>query len=499
MAEVDLCLSSCGQKRFMRHYCINSFPLLFGQSPIREPNEVRVSAIPVLQRKARYIAALLIAAVLVMTASIESARAQKVALVRDAEIEGLLKDYTGPIFKAAGLGKGAVDVYLINNNSFNAFVTGRNMFIHTGALMRSQTPNEIIGVIAHETGHVIGGHLVRMRDRMEQAQIIAGVGILLGAGAMATGGELGSAAGQAILRGGQDSLMRSLLAYKRDEESSADRAALTLLEKTGQSGRGMIQTFKTMMDGQLFSSSRLDPYIQSHPLPRDRIALLQTAVEQSPNFNKKDPPALQLRHDMMRAKIAAYSGGFGALRQMFKDDPKGAPARYGVAISQFLQGKTGESLKIIDKLIAEQPKNAYLHEMKAEILLRGRKPDEALKPMQAAIRLDPYDSGLLRIQYGHVLMETGNPANITEAVRQIKRGLASDPRTISGYEYLARAHSLLGEESLALAATAEGRFLVGDYKEAKRFAIRAQQNLKKNSPQWVRLQDIILYKPKKTR
>jgi len=441
--------------------------------------------------------AILIAAILMLLITMQHATAQRLPLVRDAEIEGLMKDYTGPIFKAADLGKGAVDVFLINNPRFNAFVTDRRMFIHTGALMQAETPNEIIGVIAHETGHIIGGHLVRLRDRMERAQILAAVGILLGAGAMATGGDLGDAAGQAILRGGGDSLRRGFLAYQRDDETSADRAAITLLNKTGQSGSGMLKTFERMGDGQLFSTSRVDPYIQSHPLPRARFALLESVVKESPHYGARDPANLQLRHQMMRAKIAAYTQGLSMVQRLFKDSPKSAPARYGVAISQFLQGKTGSALKIIDQLIKEQPKNAYLYEMKAEILLRARKPSDGIKPMQTAIKLDPYESGLLRIQYGHLLLETGSPENVREAVKQIKKGLARDPQTISGYDYLARAHSLLGDESLALAATAEGRFLVGRHKEAKQFAIRAQQNLKKNSPQWVRLQDIILYKPKK--
>ncbi len=444
----------------------------------------------------RWILTLLLTVIVIAT-GLQSASANRLPLVRDAEIEGLVKDYTSPIFRAAGLGKGAVDVYLIHNPSFNAFVTDRRMFLHTGALMQAQSPNEIIGVIAHETGHVTGGHLVRLRDRIERASALAAVGVLLGAGAMATGGELGNAAGQAIIRGGQSTLMRSMLSYQREDEVSADRTAVTLLDKTGQSGAGMLRTFKQMSSNDLFASSRPDPYVRSHPLPRERLALLETIISQSPNYSKKDPPALQLRHDMMRAKIAAYSGGQGAVQQLFRDNPSSAAARYGTGISQFLSGRTDSALKIINDLIREQPGNAYLYEMKAEILLRAQKPAESVAPMKKALQLDPYDSGLLRIQYGQILLETGSEANIREAIKQIKTGLARDPQTLSGYNFLARAHSLLGEDSLALAATAEGRFLVGNYKEAKQFARRAQANLTTNSPQWVRMQDIMEYKPAK--
>ncbi|MCB1386334.1 MAG: M48 family metallopeptidase [Nitratireductor sp.] len=441
--------------------------------------------------------AALIVLVLSLIALPAASLAQSLPLVRDAEIEGLLKSYTEPLFRAGGLGKGAVDVYIVNNRNFNAFVTDRRMFIHTGALMQAETPNEIIGVIAHETGHIIGGHQARMRDRIEKAKLLAAVGVLMGAGAMAAGGDLGDAAGQAILSGGRDSLMRTLLAYQRDEETSADRAAITLLDKTGQSGAGMLKTFDRMGSELLFSSSRIDPYIQSHPLPRERVALLQTLVTQSPNYARRDPEALQIRHDMARAKIAAYSGGLGMVRRLFRDDRNAIAARYGTAIAQYLQGNPKAALQTINKLIQQMPNYAYLYEMKAEILVNTRKADDAVAAMQTAIKLDPYQSGLLRIQYGHVLLESGKRANVDEAIRQIKAGLARDPQTLSGYGYLARAYSTAGDEARAMAATAEARFLVGNHKEARQFAMRAQQQLNKNSPEWVRMQDIVLYKPKK--
>lgn len=426
-----------------------------------------------------------------------AANAQKISLIRDAEIEGLLKSYTGPIFKAAKLRRGSVDVHIINNRDFNAFVTDRNMFINTGAILGSQTPNEIIGVIAHETGHIIGAHQVRIRDQIEKAQILGVIGALIGAGAMASGNKGAETAGAAILSGTSNSIMRGILAYKRDEEAAADQSALKLLNQTKQSGAGILSTFKSFNEKLLFSGAKLNPYIQSHPLPKERIALLERNVRKSPFFKRKDPSPLQLRHDMARAKIAAYTQGFRGVQRLFKKQLTGQPARYGMAISQFLSGRIGEALKGIDALLKKQPKNAYLHEMKAEILLRAGKADNAIKPMQTAIKLDRYKSGLLQIQYGQILLSSRNPANARAAVKVLNKGLAVDPDAIGGYSYLARAYAKIGREDLALASTAEQRFRVGDFKNAKKFALRAQQKLKKNSPEWLRLQDIVLYKPKK--
>lgn len=443
---------------------------------------------------------LALACLIVISTTLSStlvSKARGLSLIRDAEIESLLKSYTLPIFKAAKLNRKAVDVYIVNNNSFNAFVTGSSMFIHTGALTRSATPNEIIGVIAHETGHIIGGHQVRMRDRIAKAQVLGAIGVLLGAGAIAAGGRGAEEAGTAIITGTPGALQRSLLSYKRDEESSADRAAITLLKKSNQSGLGMLKTFQRFQNKLSFNGSRPDPFVQSHPLPRARIALLKTLVNRDPNLHKKDSPALQLRHDMARAKIAAYTQGFKAVQRLFKNNLNGAPARYGLAIAQFKTGKTAKALKGIDKLIKEQPKNAYLHEMRAEILHRAGKSKQGIPSMKRAIKLDRYNSGLLRITYGQLLLGTKGNKYVNEAVTQLKRGLAKDPSTITGYQFLAMAYGRTGQTGLALAATAEQRFLLGRYKEAKKFALRAQLKLKKGSPQWLRIQDIVLYKHKK--
>lgn len=425
------------------------------------------------------------------------AQKSKVPLVRDAEIEALLKDYTAPIFKAAGLGSGAVDVYLLNNDKFNAFVTDRRMFIHTGAIKISESPNEIIGVLAHETGHITGGHQLRFRDRMNQANVLGAMAMILGAGAIALGGEAGGHAGAAIAMGGQSAIMRDLLAYRRSEEAAADNAAITLLNATGQSARGMLTTFDRFGRNLLFSGSRIDPYLQSHPMPRDRIELLEELARKSPYFDTLDPPQLQLRHDMARAKIVAYEGNGGDLASMFRKDPRGPAARYGLAIALFLRGSTADALPMIDRLIDEQPKNAYLHEMRGEMLLRSARAGEAATEFRKAISLDRHKSGLLRVSLGHALLETRDPKLIGKAIAEIKAGLSRDPTSPHGYGLLARAYGAVGEPDLARAAAAQEAYFALRFKEAKQLAHYAQPKLKRGTPEWLRMQDILDYKPDK--
>lgn len=420
-----------------------------------------------------------------------------IPLIRDAEIEALLQDYTSPLFRAAGLNRSAVDVYLVNDHRFNAFVTGRRMFINVGAIKISETPGEIIGVMAHETGHVIGGHQARLRDRMDKAGALSILALLAGAGAIALGGDAGNAAGQALAFGGQSAILRDLLAYRRSEETAADNSAIELLDKTGQSAAGMLRTFERFNQNMLFQGSQVDPYLRSHPMPRERIALLEEIARKSPHFDRKDPPALQLRHDMARAKIAAYGDRPGEMQSMFRDDPRGPSARYGLAIAMFLRGSTSEAVPIIDRLIAEQPSNPYLHEIKGEMLLLARQVNQSVDALKKAVALDKRKSGLIRVKYGHALLETRNPGLVSAAIREIKAGLARDPTSPRGYGLLARAYNQLGEPDRARAAAAEEAFYSFKFKDAKRLAQLAQPKLKRGSPEWLRMQDIIDYKPPK--
>lgn len=446
----------------------------------------------------RCVAGVLAAALAIATIPAPAAAQQKkkLPLVRDAEIEALLQDYAGPIFKAGGLSNGAVDIYLVNDNRFNAFVTGRRMFINTGAIMTAETPGEIIGVMAHETGHVIGGHQARMRDRLDKANIMGALAMLAGAGAIVLGGDAGAAAGPALAMGSRSTILRSLLAYKRSEEASADNSAITLLNKTHQSGRGLLRTMERFSQELLFSGAQVDPYLQSHPMPRDRIALLEDLAKKSPYYGDTDPPDLQLRHDMARAKIAAYTDP-GELQGMFRKDPQGAAARYGLAISLYLGGSVARAVPIIDRLIAEQPNNPYLHEMKGEMLMADGQSSGAVAALQKAIKLDRHQSGLMRVELGHAMLETRQAAMVDKAIFEIKAGLARDPSNARGHGLLARAYAAQGNEDMARAAAAEELFYSADLKEAKQYAKIAQPKLKRGSPQWLRLQDILEYKPPK--
>lgn len=425
----------------------------------------------------------------------------QIPVVRDAEIEGLLTDYARPIFKVAGLSHRGIQIVLVNSPSFNAFVAGRRIFVNTGALTISDTPNEIIGVLAHESGHIAGGHQERIREQLARARTLAIVGSLVGIGAAAASGlsgsgEAGSALGTGLATAAPGLAQRALLSYRRSEEINADRAAIKYLNATGQSGLGMLKTFQRFKQQAVLAGVRSNPYESSHPLPQERIALMGELVGSSKHFEKKDSKSLQRRHDMARGKIAAYSGGAPAVARLFRDDPKNPGAQYGLAISSYLRGDTKKSLSEINKLIARNKSNPYLHEMKGEILLAARQPKKAAASFAKAVQLDKNKSGVIRGRLGFAYLSTGDAGQAKKAIRELRAAIAADTYNFAAYTYLSRAYAQTGDVANAQLTLAEANFRAGNLNEAKRFAARAQQQMQKGTPGWQRANDIIKYRKK---
>lgn len=422
-------------------------------------------------------------------------------IVRDAEIEALVADYARPIFKVAGLQKSNIDIILVNDPSFNAFVDGRRLFINTGALLTAETPNEIIGVIAHESGHIAGGHQDRLREQLARAQTMAVIATLLGIGATVAGATTNNAqiaqAGTGIAAGGGEIARRGLLGYQRTEETTADRSAVTYLEKTGQSAKGMLKTFSRFESALALTGTRVDPYQISHPMPRDRIAALEVLAKASPNYDKTDSAALQLRHDLMRAKISAYSQDARYAARALRSQASGLPASYADAIRTYLTGSTRSALKKTDALVAAQPKSPWFHELRGDVLMKANQPAKAAEAYAKALALDSRKSPILLFEHAKALVSTGGEASLKKAVSELSQGLQRDRDNPDGYALLAQAQVGLGNVAESELANAEANFYAGDYVQAKSFAARAQQKLKTGSPAWLRAQDILAYKAKR--
>jgi predicted Zn-dependent protease len=419
-----------------------------------------------------------------------------IPMIRDAEIEQLLRDYTAPIFKAAGLTTQNVRVVIINDPEFNAFVMdAHRIFVNSGALMQATTPNELIGVFAHECGHIIGGHLSKMRQEMANVQTGMIIGMLLGAGALIAGAHSGNVdmgnVGAALINAPQSLGIHTLLAYQRAQEEYADRVAVRLLTATGQSGKGMYDMFKHFRDEMMYSSSYIDPYVQNHPLPAERMAELEDLVK-TPYWNKKDPPELQFRHDMMRAKLYGFTERPDAVLRRYPATDTSLPARYARAISTYRYGDPHSAIAQIDGLIAAIPSDPYFYELKGQALLEGGHPMEAIPPLRRAVQLAP-SPALIQILLAQALVATNDPKLSAEAVSTLHEALFKEPENSDAYTTLAMAYSRENDLADADLASAQAAFARGDNKTARELAARAKERFPVGSPGWVRADDIVAF------
>ncbi|MCK1311508.1 MULTISPECIES: M48 family metalloprotease [unclassified Bradyrhizobium] len=458
-----------------------------------------------LRKKATALISLLAAAAIALTPfSAAHAQAKGPPVLRDTETEQLLREYTRPILRVAGLEKQNIQMVIVNEGSFNAFVAdGRRIFVNYGAILQSETPNQIIGVLAHETGHLAGGHLSKLREQLANAQTQMIIAMLLGAGAMAVGSTRGSGsagnnglanAGAAALAGPQEMIRRTLLSYQRQQEENADRAGVKFLTATQQSPRGMYETFKRFTSESLFAARGADPYLQSHPMPAERVASLQEFASASPYWDKKDDPALQLRHDMVRAKISAFMERPETVYRRYPLTNDSMPARYARAISTYLHGDLRSALTQIDALIQVQPNNAYFYEVRGQALLEGGKPAEAIPALRKAVALSN-NAPLIEMLLGQALVGSDNKAYTDDAVRILRAAVAREPEAVLGYMQLAMAYGRKGDYAEADLASAQAAYLRGDNKTARELATRAKTRFAVGTPGWVKADDIVASKP----
>lgn len=430
-----------------------------------------------------------------------NARADGPNLIRDAEIEGLMRLYSRPIFKAAGINPSSVRVYLIADPTINAFVAGgQRIFIHTGLISRSPTPNAVIGVLAHESGHIAGGHLAKMNSVAQRASVEAIIGMLAGAAVMVGGAVSGNTdaarAGSGIMLGSQSSVGRGMLTYQRGMESTADQSALKYLNATGQSPKGMLDLFDLLSHEAIASLHGADPYAYSHPMPMERIQALEQSAKASPYFNKPDDPRLVLRHKLAQAKLSGFLQAPQIVFQQYPTSDTSLPARYARSIAMFRRGDLKNALPVIDSLTAELPQDPYFWELKAQAYLENGQADKGLPAIQKARQLLP-DNGLLEVLNAQILLGSENPAHADAAIKLLQVAKGQEPDMPVIYKYMAQAYALKQDVPRAELASAEYAFATGDKKLALDKAKALQTQFKTGSPEWLRAQDLLTFAGRK--
>jgi predicted Zn-dependent protease len=429
--------------------------------------------------------ALTIAGLTALLAASGEASAQM--LLRDAEIEEWIDDYSLPLFRAAGLPAEEINIFLIGDNSPNAFAGGLNMGIHSGLITTAETPNQIEGVIAHETGHIAGGHSARSDEMMAAATRPMLLSLVLGAAMIAAGAP---DAGISVFMLGQNIGIAEALSYSRGQEASADQAAVTYLNATGNSTAGLIEFFGKLRNYELITGNRVNPYLQSHPLSNQRITALTDRATASPSYATADTPEEIERLRLIQAKIKGFMQDTNATLRQYPLTDQSKPARYARAVAYYRGAKLENALAEIDTLIESDPDNAYFRELKGQMLFEFGRVAESIEPHAKSVELAP-SKALLRINLGRALIGAEDPANYPRAVKELKSALLVEPDNSFGWFELARAYGGLGQEGLANLATAESRFYSGARGEAALFARRAKAALNPGTPEYRQALDII--------
>ncbi len=413
-------------------------------------------------------------------------------LLRDTETEKFLRQVSEPLWIAAGLDPTAIHVYLVGDPEINAFVAeGQNLFMQTGTIVAADVPNQLIGVIAHETGHIADGHISRTAESIGNIERPMLIGMLLGFGAMLAGSPQ---AGAAILAGSQTIGERSFLAFTRTQEASADQAAVKFLTATHQSGQGLLDFFEKLRNEEIMTARRIDPYAQSHPLSAERITLLQQEVDASPYKDAKDSPELVAELRLIQAKITGFMDTSDAVFRRYPLSDTSAPARYARAAAYYHIGQLKEGLEQIDSLIQEQPKDPYFYELKGQMLFESGKVVEAVDPYKTAVQLMPHD-GIIHTGLAQALIGAAeaqhDPKLLDQAIPVLQTAIKEDAELPMAWRFLAEAYADKNDEPMADLATAEFHYETGNIMEAGRFALRARDKLEKGTVSYNRALDII--------
>ena len=429
----------------------------------------------------------MLALLLAATAPV-SAADDRVVVIRDAEIEATIRAYATPLFQAAGLTPDDIHVALVQSDKINAYVThGLTLVLYTGLLARSETAGQVIGVIAHETGHIAGGHLVRLREEVDTLLLKSLAVAALGIGA-AFASRQPEAAG-VIIGAGSDMLQRDLMRYSRTQESSADHAGVGFLDATGQSSRGLLRFLEIMQTQEFMLSARQDPYVRSHPLTTERINFLREHVRESPFSDVPDTPENAEAHRRMKAKLIGFLEPLASVVRQYPASDGSLAGRYARAIAYYRVADLAEAIPLIDGLIKERPDDPWFEELEGQMLFENGRLGDALPHYRRALALQP-TVALLHYEIAQVEIELGDKALEHDALDHLREATRVEPLNADAWRLLSIAYGRqgqMGDSALALAEAASAR---GEKKEARLQADRAQQRFPYGSPGYLRAQDI---------
>lgn len=410
-------------------------------------------------------------------------------IIRDTEIENIIREWAEPVFKTAGISSDNVNIILVQDDATNAFVAGgANIFFYTGLLTRTESPGEILGVLAHELGHIKGGHLIATRRALERASYESIIGTIVGIGAAVLTGQ--AEAASALSVGGSSVAARRFLAHSRVNESSADQAALTFFEGAQMSPRGLISFMRKLESDELLPADQQSAYVRTHPLTRDRIDALEARAANSKYADIPYPESWNEQHARLKAKLIGFISP-GRVAWTYDERDPSIAARYAYTISYYRSNMVDKALAEIDGLLKAEPENPYFLELKGQMLVDFGRVAEAIPYYERAVNILG-NAPLIRIELGHALIESGaGEAKIREAITHLERALKREPRSTKAHRLLATAYGKLGEENAAKIHLAEEALLQGRHDYARQLAEGVLKTAPQGGRDWVRAKDVI--------
>jgi predicted Zn-dependent protease len=435
--------------------------------------------------------ATVLAGAVAMAATAPPARAQsgeRLALIRDTEVETTIRTFATPLWKAAGLSPSSVRIILVNDRALNAFVAqGQNLFINTGTLIRADSANELMGVIAHETGHMAGGHLARAPEAYRNAMITSLLAVALGVAGGLAGGNGGI--GAAAATGGMSLAQRQMFAFTRSQEQAADQAGVTFLDQIGQSSRGFEEFMEILSHKEVLSSVQQDPYLRTHPLTSERVDFLRNHVAHSRYSDAPVPPEFERLDRRMRAKLAAFMDPPQHTLDVWSPRDTSVDARYARAIALYRIPDMAQALPVIDGLIRDYPKDPYFHELRGQMLFENGRIAEALPSYREALKLLP-DAALIKIDFAQIELESNDNSLLADAENNLNVAVRTEPDMPDLWRLLAVAYGRGGQLGMAAMALGEQALLEGRRFDARDQARRALRLLPTGSPGWIKAQDV---------
>jgi len=410
-------------------------------------------------------------------------------ILRDAETEAFMADMSGQLVKAAGMDPRNVQVMVINDPEINAFVAGGQIvWVHSGLIAQADNVNQLQGVVAHELGHIEGGHVIRSGEGIKDATSVTLLSLVLGAAAIAAGG---AEAGMGIMGLGQQAAMSKFLAFSRGQESSADLAGARYLSKAGLSGKGSLEFFKKLQNQEYRLAIPQDnSYGRTHPLSGERINVLREVYTVDPAWDRPVDKALEARFERIKAKLIGFVSEPTQTLIKYPETDQSIPAHYARAYAWHKSAYPQKALEEADALLTAAPHDPYFLELKGQILLESGRPRDAIAPLREAVKLT--NQPLISVLLSHALIATEDEANFAEAEQVLRLAVQRDRENPFAWYQLGVVYERRGDTPRAALATAERYAMMGQHPMALRSADGAMQGLKPGTVDYLRAQDIAM-------